>query len=253
MNKKILIMMNSRISAAAALLSLLPLAALAESPTRAIDWTGGHLTFYGGHARSNTFATDITGEEYGTSDPGETMSLDTDDLHLGLAAGYDLQRGNIVYGGAFELGRINNQGLAHEPERAGDTVGALLTAFDTYMSLTGRIGYARDRNLFFVKAGVIRAKLRNAGGEFDGIGEEGSDGIWGFDGDEAGFGDESRNGYVLGLGFEHAISQRVTLTGEYNYADFGTATYGHVNGDMSAPFSFKNELHLFKFGLSYKF
>lgn len=240
---------------AAALLSSLPMVALAET-TAPFDFSGPSLGFFLGASKSNTLATDISGEEFGESAfggfsdyvPGGQESLSGNGGYVGVSAAYTLQSGALVYGGEFELGR-----LAVDDLQVRDGDDGVYTKMSQFLALTARIGYARDRTLFYAKAGPAWAKIRNAGGEFDGFGDEDSDGYWGFDGNEAGFGEGTRNGYLLGLGFEHVLSSGLSFVAEYNYADFGSVTLGHVDGDMSEPFSFENELHLVKLGLSYRF
>ncbi|SMR83235.1 outer membrane immunogenic protein [Aliiroseovarius halocynthiae] len=60
----------------------------------------------------------------------------------------------------------------------------------------------------------------------------------------------STNGYILGLGFERPISDRLTVTGEYEYTNFGkdelTDSFG--NTTLATPL-----FHTFKLGVNYNF
>ncbi|SPF75693.1 hypothetical protein ALP8811_00686 [Aliiroseovarius pelagivivens] len=60
----------------------------------------------------------------------------------------------------------------------------------------------------------------------------------------------STNGYILGLGFERPISDRWTLTGEYEYTNFGTdkLTGGNGNSTLATPL-----FHTVKLGVNYNF
>lgn len=232
---------------ASAAIAILPLTAMAESPAP-YDWSGPSVTFFAGSAKSDTLATDITGEEYDGGTPGATLSLNIRSGYAGVAAQYNLQSGAWVYGGGLELGRMGNKDTYVDSSSSGVTA-----EISTFIALTGRVGYAHKSTLFFAKAGPAWAKIRNAGGEFDGLGSEDSRGKWGYDGNEAGFGEAIRSGYTLGLGVEHALSNRLSLVAEYNYADFGTQTLGGASGEMDEPFSFRNEVQLVKIGLNYRF
>ncbi|WP_424939464.1 outer membrane protein [Aliiroseovarius sp. S253] len=60
----------------------------------------------------------------------------------------------------------------------------------------------------------------------------------------------STNGYILGVGFERPISDRWTLTGEYEYVNFGKdeLTDGAGNTTLATPL-----FHTLKLGLNYNF
>jgi outer membrane immunogenic protein len=216
----------------------------------AYDWSGVYVGVFGGWAHSRTKATDITGEEYGGGTPGSQLSMNDDGFTVGATLGYNFQHGSWVFGPEVELGWVSNDETYIDPNDDDD---GLFTEYGFFGAVTGRVGYAADRTLFYGKGGVAFADMKNAGGEFDGVGNEGDDGKWGFDGDEAGFGDETRIGWTLGAGVEHALSMQWTIKAEYMYADFGSETYGNIDGDFDEPFSFDNQLHTVKIGLNYQF
>ena len=214
----------------------------------AYDWSGVYVGVFGGWAHNRTKATDITGEEYGGSTPGATESLSDDGFVGGVTAGYNFQSGSWVFGPEIELGWVSNDEVIVEGNDDG-----LYTEYGFYGAVTGRIGYAVNRTLFYGKGGVAFATIKSAGGEFDGIGDEDDGGKWGFDGDEAGFGDKTRLGWTIGGGVEHALTDRWTIKAEYLFADFGSETYNNIDGDDDEPFKFEDKLHTIKFGLNYQF
>lgn len=214
------------------------------------DWSGGYAGVFVGWGHSRTTATDITGEEFGDNTPGAALGLTDDGFVGGITAGYNFQNGSWVFGPELELGWASNDKTYIDPTDDDDGV---YTEYGFFGAITGRVGYAANRTLFYGKGGIAFADMKNAGGEFDGVGDEDSDGIWGFDGNEAGFGDEVRFGWTIGAGVEHAITDQWSIKGEYMFADFGSETYGHVDGDMSLPFEFDNKLHTVKIGLNYHF
>jgi len=213
----------------------------------AYDWSGVYVGVFGGWAHSRTKATDITGEEYGGGTPGAQLSMNDDGFTVGATLGYYFQNGSWVFGPEVELGWVSNDKTFAEEDDG------LFTEYGFFGAVTGRVGYAADRTLFYGKGGVAFANMKNAGGEFDGFGNEESGGKWGFDGDEAGFGDETRIGWTIGAGVEHAFAAQWSVKAEYMFADFGSETYGNIDGDMDEPFSFDNQLHTVKIGLNYQF
>jgi outer membrane immunogenic protein len=246
---------KSQILAAALLLVTSGLANAADAVVEEVvvmdsvyDWSGVYVGAFGGWGHSRTKATDVTGEEYGPA--GSKMSMSDDGFIGGATLGYNFQHGSWVFGPEVELGWISNDKVYVDPE---DDDNGLFTEYGFYGAVTGRVGYAANRTLFYGKGGVAFARMKNAGGEFDGAGNEDSDGKWGFDGNEAGFGDEARIGWTVGAGVEHALTNRWSIKAEYMFADFGSETYGHVDGDMDEPFKFENQLHTVKLGVNYKF
>ncbi len=244
------------IAAAIALLS--PAAASASGLTQAIvppspvaatsyDWSGFYVGLFGGAAENKTKSTDITGEEFGGSTPGAALSLSGKDAIWGLTSGYNFQSGAWVYGPEIELGSLS---IDKTFVINGDD--GVRTKYSNFGALTGRLGYSMDRTLIYAKGGLAIARIKNGGGEYDGIGSEDSGGGWGFDGNEAGVGSSLRQGWALGVGIEHAISQKFSVKAEYLYSDFGNKTYGtFVSGFQ--PFKFHDRLHMLKIGVNYRF
>lgn len=221
-----------------------------EAPVASFyDWSGGYVGAFGGWARGKTTATDIEGEEYGGATPGATMSLSDDGFVGGLTAGYNFQNGSWVFGPELELGWASIKKTHIDPN---DNDDGLFAQYGFYGTATGRLGYAADRTLFYGKGGLAFARIKSAGGEFDGVGEENDDGYWGFDGNEAGFGNKTRLGWTIGAGVEHALSEKWTVKAEYLYADFGSSTYNNLE-DPDSPFKFRDKLHSVKFGVNYQF
>lgn len=215
------------------------------------DWSGVYVGVFGGWAHSRTKATDIEGEEYDGGTPGATKSLSTNGFAGGVTAGYNFQSGSWVFGPELELGWASNDDVTVEGD--GRNEPGLYTEYGFYGAVTGRVGYAANRTLFYGKAGVAFARIKNAGGEFDGVGDEDDDGKWGFDGNESGFGEETHVGWTIGAGVEHALTDQWSIKGEYMFADFGSETYGNIDGDMDEPFKFRNQLHTVKVGINYNF
>lgn len=214
---------------------------------------GFYVGVYGGWARSNTEATDIDDTEFSDDDGNPTRNMDANGAFFGGTLGYNFQRGNWVFGPEIEVGFINIDELEVVSE-GGSEDGAISTEYGLYSVLGGRLGYAADRTLIYGKIGLAIADIKSRAGEFDGVGDEDNNGVDGFDGNEAGFGDETRYGLALGAGLEYAMTSNVSLKVEYLYMNFEDETYnGFEAGDNDSRYKFEDELHTVKFGVNYRF
>ncbi|WP_127142771.1 outer membrane protein [Pelagibacterium montanilacus] len=215
----------------------------------AFDWTGGYVGVFAGIARAQTEATDLEGVEFDDSD-----SYTRDGLggFGGLTLGYNFQHGSLVFGPELEAGYLSNQHLWQDIDQTQNQQPAMLTEYGPYAVAAGRAGFASDGVLFYGKAGGVLAHIRSGAGEFDGVGSEDEGGQWGFDGEEAGYGESARFGWALGGGVEMAVDANLSFKAEYLYMNFGTATYDGEVPDES-PFTFDDDLHTAKIGLNYSF
>ena len=131
-------------------------------------------------------------------------------------AGYNWQNGNLVYGAEVALDLSNRDGS--NDCGVGGTI--TCTSFaDHQASVRGRLGYAMDRSMVFMTAGYAtdsRSVVAYNGGVP-------------FAGDGARF-----SGAMLGLGYEHALSNDWTVRGDYEHYFYGSETIGAstVDGDL---------------------
>ncbi|RVD41485.1 porin family protein [Mesorhizobium sp. M4B.F.Ca.ET.019.03.1.1] len=102
-----------------------------------------------------------------------------------------------------------------------------------------RAGYAYDRTLPYITAGVAAARyqvLVTTGG---------------FGGDQP-YREETHVGWTVGGGVEHALSDRWIARVEYRYSDFGSKALSAVNG-FTTETHVDLQTHDIRVGLSYKF
>jgi outer membrane immunogenic protein len=217
-------------------------------------WSGSYVGAYFGWGHSRTKGIDVDGEQFGEDNiPGTSHSFQTDGLVVGGTVGYNIQRGSFVFGPEFDFGISTNRDTLVIAELDEDVDGdGVYTNYDFFGSLSLRAGYAFRQTLVYAKGGLALAKIRSAAGEFDGLGDEGSNGKWGFDGDESGFGDKTRAGWMVGAGIEHMLQNRWSVKLEYSYADFGGKTYTDLEGD-GVRYKVEDQFHNIKVGLSYHF
>ncbi len=176
----------------------------------AIDWTGAYggvtLSYNQGHyGNDGVFPGDGEGE--------------LDGYGLGLLLGYNWQRGNIVYGGELAYSATNIEG----EEACANPAFACGMEIDQVASIRGRLGVAAGpRSLVYLTAGWAAA---NAFGYTEGPGGDGET--------------QRLNGYLYGLGFEHAVSDRfnvraAVLRHEFDESDFQTdIIYNDVGADFT--------------------
>lgn len=121
---------------------------------------------------------------------------------MGLTAGYDMQRGSMVYGAALDY----TGGTLTATSTTSGVFGCLtgcITDVEHGVALRGRVGQAYDRTLLFATAGIASAEVT---GRIAGLGVTGSGRL---------------NGWVAGLGVEHAVSSRMTVSFEYLFTNLG--------------------------------
>jgi opacity protein-like surface antigen len=186
-------------------------AGAASAASMPVNWTGfyvgGHLG--AGFGRSNW------------SDPfGPTSIGDEDRVGGALAGGQvgaNYQTGMVVTGveasGSWTQLTGTASCFAGNPNQAnagldcGTNVGALAT-------ITGRVGLAVNRTLYYAKAGPAWGHttfMLNADGAAPG---------------QLAVPDADRWGFTVGAGVEHALNRQWSVAAEYKYIDLGTATVG---------------------------
>lgn len=184
-------------------------------------------------------------------DPVSSNSLNGSGIIGGGQIGYNFQWGNIVFGPEADLGYLGLSAsrsvalapapdcLAHYP---GDMCGLnanYSTSGGLYGDITGRLGYAVDRVLFYAKGGAafldvdIKANYvgqncatarncylhPNAPVNASTFNFEQSETLW---------------GWTAGGGIEYALSQEWSVKVEYQHFDFGSASFRH-DGAFDIP------------------
>ena len=122
----------------------------------------------------------------------------------GVQAGYDMQSGNIVCGVQTELSK---SWLAWTAEDPADTI-------DWLGSTTARVGVAFDNLLPYLKGGVAYG---------------------GGTGHNAGLSASANSiGWTVGGGLELAVTDQISVFGEYDYYSLGKATLDFGPGSIDA-------------------
>jgi outer membrane immunogenic protein len=106
-------------------------------------------------------------------------------------------------------------------------------------SITGRLGYTWGPAMIYVKGGYAYSDNRET------LLLGGVPQAFAFD-------KNHRDGWTVGAGLEYMFAQNWSAKAEYQYYDFGNATF--VNPAVLAPFgSFRNDEHTVKVGINYRF
>jgi outer membrane immunogenic protein len=170
-----------------------------------VNWGGFHVGGSIGGLRAEAEQTlTLNGFGVGTG----RVTPEAAGILAGGEVGYDFQFGNVVVGVAGNFHWSNAQGSRACPGAFG-LVYTCETEVDSLTTVTGRLGYAVDRSLFYVKGGVAFADLTerldvNTGNELVGGAV-----LQSFAGNYA------SEGWTIGAGMEFALTNNVSAKAEY--------------------------------------
>ena len=161
----------------------------------------------------------------------------------GVQAGCNYQVGGWVFGLQGDYDWSNGSGHNTPPVAFAPFALTDVSQMKSLASVTGRVGYAWDRFLGYVKAG----------------------GAWEHSnysllvaGRTAATASETRGGWTAGIGAEYALLDWLSAFIEYDYYWFGTNTNTFVCGTCGfgavvAPFDIITDIHVVKAGVNFKF
>ncbi|ADP70414.1 hypothetical protein Rvan_1143 [Rhodomicrobium vannielii ATCC 17100] len=210
-------------------------------------WQGFYL---GGHVGAAWSKADVDDTFIYVGDPTYKGDLNTTSLTGGGQLGYNFQRGNFVFGVEGDIGYLKVDASKDVAFRPTSCVGTYTSApytvnydpkmcavdtkysasGDLYGDITGRLGYAFDRTLFYAKGGVAFLN-----GEFDAkyLGQNcaslGSDShclgnaLSKFDYSHS----ETLVGWTIGVGVEYKLTPSWSLKAEYQHFNFGSISYSY--------------------------
>ena len=234
--------MKKLLLASAALAALTSASMAADLPSRkmapvapvyvpAFTWTGFYVGLQGGYAWGRSTGTISTA----TGIPVATYSYNPKGGVFGGHIGYNYQispnfvaglEGDVEWSGLKQSITNPVVGLTHR------------TAIDWQGSIRGRLGVAFDRALIYATGGVAFADVKHSVSTFPG-------------GVGLVSGSSTRIGWTLGGGVEYAVTNNVTIRGEYRYTDFGRKSVANLVTNTAD----RNKLttHTVRAGVSYKF
>jgi outer membrane autotransporter protein len=164
----------------------------------------------------------------------------------GAEIGYNQQIGSWVLGVEADAAWTNGNGAQSCPN------GFFFTchnAVDPLVTGTGRLGYAWNRTLFFVKGGV--AWMDGSISATCNV----PNGVPVFCNAQTQTLSESRVGGTVGAGVEFGLTANWSAKAEYDYLDFGTATltFPSAGGVAAFPVQVREAINEVKIGVNYRF
>jgi outer membrane immunogenic protein len=209
-------------------------------PVYAFSWTGCYIGANGGgmwvnkdYALSSVAVAPFGAASFTPVGFGShTASSGIGGLQLGC--NYQVPGSGWVFGiqGDYDWARAN--GTHVDPFGGGTT---LSSNTKSLASVTGRVGYAWDRFLGYVKGGGAweRDNYSWFVTAIPAISLNGS---------------ETRGGWTVGVGGEYAFTDFLSGFVEYDYYGFGTRTVSLVSGPVTANFDIKENKSVIKAGLN---
>jgi outer membrane immunogenic protein len=205
-------------------------AAPAVAPT--FSWTGCYVGGNVGWGRSKATASGVV-----TTTSGSTFAFGAKRSASGFVGGgqlgCDYQAGNVVFG-------IEGMWDGTDIRKSLDTLGVITTSkLPSFETLTGRIGWAMDRSLLYVKGGGAWTQTKQGldatavGGAIDNVSKD-------------------INGWDLGVGWEYAFAPNWSAKIEYNYMRFSNTSIFFPNNAVTAQFT-NQSLQTILVGLNYRF
>jgi outer membrane immunogenic protein len=186
--------------------------------TKTYDWTGFYIGINGGWGWGRTF----------WDEPGSSSGFfGLDGGLFGGTAGFNLQKGPVVFGIEGTIDATNIRGMAMSPNCPS------CSTANTYLgTVDGRVGYAASNFLPYIKGGVAFGNIQQKVGGFPGT-------------------DDSKVGWNVGGGLEWAATRQLSLKVELNHIDLGSTTCGLATcgGTATTPF----RVNTFVFGANYNF
>jgi outer membrane immunogenic protein len=176
--------------------------------------------------------------------------------HGGGTVGWNWQIGPIVFGVEGDISGANIKGDSSCTEGVGriplSSASSCSTNMTWFATATGRLGFAIDRALLYVKAGGAWAHFDrnlNSGTTISLPGVA-------FPTPKVG---ENRSGFTFGAGIEYAFWGNWSAKLEYDYMDFGTRSYEFVTFNpittitTFSRFDDRERVHVIRAGLNYRF
>jgi outer membrane immunogenic protein len=188
-------------------------------PPPVYNWSGIYIGINGGYGFGNS--------NWGA--PITTGNFALDGGLVGGTLGINFQSGQFVFGLEADGDWTNIQGNTSN----GGCLGVVCqTSNDWLSTFRARLGVAFDRVLLYGTAGGAAGNVK---ANVSGIGST----------------DSTEFGWSAGAGLEYAITENVTIRGEYLFVDLADGTCGTAVCPVSTPVSF--DTSLVRAGLDFKF
>ncbi len=204
-------------------------------PPAAYNWTAFYV---GGNIGAGLLHDSVTQAAPGVALPG-SFNVNPVGLVGGAQAGFDYQFSSVVVGAQASLSDSYITGQTTETAGGGASQLRLTSEPTWFASVTGRVGYAANTLLFYVKGGGAWMHIEHVEDNLAAGGiNTGSQSI-----------SDTRSGFVGGVGLEYAMTENLSALFEYDFYDFGTKTEPFT----TTPIAIRSDLHTLTVGLNYRF
>ncbi|WP_273725136.1 outer membrane protein [Brucella gallinifaecis] len=242
-------------------------------------WTGGYIGLNAGYAWNNGkgiddptyFLRDYVGT-YENGWFGEESNSNSNSFTGGIQAGYNYQINNLVLGIETDFNyiglkkeytAITEQSLYADPdyEYHLDEDLHMKTKIEWFGTIRPRLGFTpSDRLLVYATGGVAYGKVKSSGGYnwrehgfwWGGPGDHFFDRNGGFDGSSS----KVKLGWTIGAGAEYALTQNISIKGEYLFVDLGKKSHIAYSTEEDGEYATWNDRAKFstvRLGVNYKF
>jgi outer membrane immunogenic protein len=171
-------------------------------------------------------------------------------INAGTHFGYNFHQGSVVWGVEADVSAVNSRVRANSSVRAvaGAVSDNTATANDTVemkwvATARGRLGFAHDRFLGYVTGGLAFGQVRFQRQETLALNYQAGS----FNASRTVSSSRTQVGFAAGAGAEYALTDNVSLRGEYLYVDLGK---GRIPGQTRKVGS---ALHQARIGVNYRF
>ena len=200
------------------------------------NWSGGYLGLHVGGADHSVDWTDLA-DDWITG----RRSFGSKGFVAGAVAGWNFQRGDVVYGveADFSLGNISDRSTPAEYN--GNYDGIIYNKVNWLSTIRGRVGLVRDRMLFFATAGVaiedLTARLESVTYPDEEFGN-----ILGV-----------KVGWVGGAGIEYAATDAMSINIQGLYHRFGNDRAGQMSDPDEIMVVSDQSIVTVRVGVNFKF
>ena len=225
-----------------------PVYKAAPAMVAAYDWSGFYIGAHVGYGWGDKDFSLTAPDEAAFAGDVLRQNHSTDGFLGGGQVGVNWQTGPWVFGVEGQMSWTGMDGSSTGPAFTGGTNTLTVgTDIDWLATLTGRVGYAWNNWLWYVKGGIAWADE-----EYTRTGT-----VFGTAVTSAAVGD-TRTGWTIGAGAEFGWTPNWSVKFEYNYLDFGSERFTSLNTSGGGPTllidsDVDQQIHLVKMGINYRF
>ncbi|MDE2380425.1 outer membrane protein [Bradyrhizobium sp.] len=212
--------------------------ALAGSAPPVYNWSGFYVGANVGGVWAENKSQEVGSLTWFDSPPAPEYGASATGLIGGVHAGYNWQFQQFVFGIEGDISAASAD--ANTSRLASFNLTMVQTSSLTGLAtLRGRAGFAVDRALLYLTAGVATGNVH------DRVDDPNNAVLW----DNSGW----RTGWTAGGGFEYAVARNWTVKAEALYVDFGNSDAVLNNTNTAYRFRFKDTATVARAGFNFKF